>query len=120
MNKFNTPILVRIDGVWRPVWGKSIILGNKDAISFILNGRIFLETKSSNWIYFDNSVTPSKLGSFAIKYNLNELNSIIRAKDVKERAKNITGIYERIRQRAATYMIDDEIIRQWAENDQSP
>jgi hypothetical protein len=85
MKEFNTPMVARVDGIWRPVWGEVVPCGTRVAAHYILNGKEYLEVKSGNWRNFNQTTSRSQLFKFAMKYNLNDLDSIIRTKNAKER-----------------------------------
>lgn len=81
---FTTPMVARVDGVWRPVRGQ-IIQRNKRLIArYILNGKIFEEHLPGNWRNFSLTTTFGQLKNFAIKYNLHDMDDAIHYRNEEE------------------------------------
>jgi len=90
-DKFNVPLIVRVEGIWRPSMGlfeqeksngKSY---PKIWIRFILNGKCFEEHSSRNWRSFDKTTNFSRLQHYAIAHNIHDMGIIISAHKANER-----------------------------------
>ena len=85
--QFHMPMIVRIDGIWRPVYGKIIEENakNKAVVRFTLNGKILEESSYINYRYFDETTTLAKLNTLAIQYNVHDLDVMLSIRDAEER-----------------------------------
>ena len=88
---FTTPLIVKVDGVWRPVMGKVLeeITEKKSYprlwVSFILNGKVLEERSSRCWRNFTQDTAFSKIKQLAIKYNIIDMDDEIRSRNTAER-----------------------------------
>ena len=87
---FTLPLIVKVDGVWRPVMGKILeekIEGTfgKMWVVFLLNGKVLEEAKSRCWRSFDKNTAFSKLKQYAIKYNIVDMDYKIASLNTAER-----------------------------------
>ena len=76
---FNVPLIVLVDGIWRPAWGKIIEKKEENRkhlkrwIKFILNGKTFEELEPANWIHFNKETTTGDVQKLAIQCNISDM-----------------------------------------------